>query len=259
MRASACATISFGLISVPTKIYNTASAEKVEFKWFTEAGNNVKQKLLDAVTEEEITNRGTLRNGYEVEKDKYVVFTNEELKALDGDKANLIEIVSFVKDFNINPLEVEKSYYMAPDKNGDKAYKLITNTLQTTKMVAVGKWYCRGRDHLITIIAVNNMLMMCQMYYASEIRALELKFKKDTDPSPKEMELAKLLMEQLSTDRIDMKSFKDSYLERIKSGIDKKLAGEIIPPVKQEVEKVGFDDLAALLELSLHASSKQTG
>lgn len=253
-RASGSAVISFSLITVPVKLYITASSESFSFNQITTDGNRVKQKLFDAVTDQEVQDRATLRKGYEYTKDQYVILNDEELKALEGEKSNTIDIVEFVEDNNFNPLAVEKCYYLAPDKGAERPYRLLSRTLAHMKKIAVGKYYTRGKDHLIALkpggAPNGDQLTLFQMYYANEIRAFEYQFSDAYAPSDKEIDLAKMLIKKFATNKFDIGKYNDQYSERIRDLIERKRSGETFSAPKQMVSQPVMD-LAKLLEASL--------
>lgn len=249
-RSVGSAVISWGLVSIPVKAYLTASADGFSFNMITPAGNRVKQKLVDAVTGDEVK-RSDCVSGYEVEKGKYVTFTDEELDALAADKSNSIEMLAVTDKINLSPAFVEKALYLSPDKS-DKSYKLLNRCLREDKKVAVCKWYSRGKDHLVAIAAVGEILMMFQLYYKSEIREFDAKFGNGSDPTDKEVSLGKMLLAQLSVENFDLGTYKDEFAGRVEAAIATKQGGGKIESVKEEVRAAAFD-LAALLESSLNA------
>eukprot|EP00697_Spironema_sp_BW2_P014219 gnl/Spiro4/4614_TR2305_c1_g1_i2.p2 gnl/Spiro4/4614_TR2305_c1_g1~~gnl/Spiro4/4614_TR2305_c1_g1_i2.p2 ORF type:complete len:338 (+),score=36.67 gnl/Spiro4/4614_TR2305_c1_g1_i2:2784-3797(+) len=264
-RSCGSPTISFGLLSIPTKLYLAAASESFSFNMITplkedaegnvSGGNRVKQKLIDAVTGEEVQ-KGDCDRGYEYAKDQFVIFTDEELDSLAGEKANSIELVEFASDTVFDPLHVEKAYYLAPDKGAEKAYRLLVRTLEKTGKVAVGKWYSRGKDHLVILVPAGKdsaslHLTMFQMYYANEVRGFEYQFSDKSEPTEGEVEMAKMLISKLSTKNFDVKKYNDEFAERIRSAIDAKIADP-----EQEVKAGGKStasvvDLLALLKASL--------
>lgn len=254
-RSCASPTISFGLLSIPTKAYLSAASESFSFNMITPNGNRVKQKIVDAVTEEEVQ-RGECLRGYEYAKDQFVTFSDEELDALAGEKANSIELAEFASDSVFNPVQVEKAYYLAPDKGAEKAYRLLVRTLERTNKVAVGKWYTRGKDHLVILVPTNGHLTMFQMYYANEIRAFEYQFTDRSEPSDQEVDMAKQLINKLSTKSFDVKKYNDEFAERARAAIEAKIADP-----ENEV-KVGSKsastviDLLAQLKASLETTPK---
>lgn len=251
-RAVASPTITFGLVSIPTKAYVAASSESFSFNLITKNGNRVKQLLVDSITGEKVE-RGECSKGYEYEKDKYIILNDDELKALEGEKNNYIEICEVVSDMNLSPACVEKAYYLSPDKS-DRSYKLLAKCLKSAKKIAVGKWQTRGKDNLVALVPSGDLLMMFQLYYAPELRDMSQTFAKNSEPSDKEVQLAGALLEQLYSKDFDLNKYKDEYCERVAVAIAKKQNGEEVSVVKQGAEAVAFD-LAALLERSL----KETG
>lgn len=254
-RSSGSAVISFGLISIPTKLYLAASSESFSFNTITKRGNRVRQKIVDAITGDEVE-RSECNKGYEYQKDHFVVLTEDELKAMEGDRLNTIDIHEFVHDHHFNPVQVEKCYYLAPDKGAEKPYRLLGRTLKLMNKIAVGKWYSRGRDHLVALCADDtDALTLFQMYYSNEVRPFEYKFSGQTEPSDKELMLSKKLVAQLESNAFDTSKYADNYAARLREMIDRKLAGDVISAPVAQPE--AFVDLAALLESSLRPKPKR--
>lgn len=248
-RASCSGTISFGLISIPSKMYAVASPKSTSFNMITKKGNRVNQVLVDAFTKEPVERSETMK-GYEVSKDKYVVFSEEEIKSLEGERSNDVTINEFVKGFEVLPHQVEKSYYVAPDKGGDKAYKLLVAALKKTNKVAVCKWRTRGKDHLVVLSVQNDSIMMNQMYYMDEIKEFKPIYQNQSEPSEKEMELAELLINKLTTKGdVDLSKYHDEFASRVEKAIETKVAGGKLE-VPQEKATSAFD-LESLLSSSL--------
>ena len=269
-RAAASATISFGLISVPVKFYLSASNESFSFNIITQDGNRVKQKLVDSVTGTDV-DKETCNKGYAYTKDQYIVFTDEELKALEGPNQNQVELTEFIDDTNFSPIMVEKAYYVGPDKGAERSYRLLTETLAQMGKVAVARWYSRGKDHLVTLVptegspsgpgdAGSHYLTMFQLFFPSEIRPFEYSFSQATEPQPNEIELAKKLVGMMSSDQFDPTRYSDQYAERLREAIETKRSagpaqvGQNVSPVNQ----APAFDLAAMLQASLGAQVTQT-
>jgi len=249
-RALCSAVVSFGLVSIPVKAYITASPQKFSFKRMSPKGNATSQKVFDATTNEEIRIADCLA-GYEVEKGKMITFTDEEIDSFAAEKTNAIEMLCITDKVSLNPAHVEKAMYLAPDKS-DKSYRLLNRCLNEEKKVAVCKWYARGKDNLVAIAAVGELLMMFQLYYAPEIRSPGVLFAKNSEPSDQEVVLGKMLMAQLTTDTFDLNNYRDEYLVQVECAIAAKAAGKKIEAVKQASTAAAFD-LAALLQNSLKA------
>ncbi|MEO8183418.1 MAG: Ku protein, partial [Deltaproteobacteria bacterium] len=172
-RALSSATISFGLVAIPVKLFTATSSQQVSFNMLEpQTKSRVQQQYILPATGE-VVNLGTLVKGYEYAKGQYVVFDDAELKALEAERSNSIDIVEFVPLSSVDLLSVEKSYYLGPDKGGDKAYHLLTEAMTHTKKVAVGRWAARGKEQLVLIRPYKTGLILHQMFYANEVRAFD--------------------------------------------------------------------------------------
>ena len=172
MRSNSSATIVFGLVAIPVKFYTAASAETIQFNMVTKNGNRVKRPLMDAVTNQEVQHDECDR-GYEVAKNELLVFKAAELKALEAEcEAKTVEIQEFVDAASIDPLWIEKSHYLGPDKGGDRGYILLAETMEGMGQVAVAQWNVRGKEHLVIIRPYKGGLMLQQLFYSNEVREL---------------------------------------------------------------------------------------
>jgi DNA end-binding protein Ku len=250
-RAISSATISFGLVAIPVKLFTATSSQQVSFNMLEpNTKSRVQQQYILPATGE-VVNRATLVKGYEYAKGQYVVFDEAELKALESERSNSIDIVEFVPLSSVDLLSVEKSYYLGPDKGGDKAYRLLTESMVHTKKVGVGRWSARGKDQLVLLRPYKDGLILHQMFYANEVRPYEevetgatFQFK------DAERNLAEKLIAELSVDQFDAERYKDTYQERVLAAVEKKVAGEQIH-VAQEVPKAQVIDLFEALKQSL--------
>ncbi len=258
MRSICSSTIVFGLISIPVKFYTSALPVRIEFNQMSPAGNRVKQSLVDSVTGADVE-YDKIQKGYEVSKDQYVIFTREELKTLDAEcEAKTIDIVEFVDGPSIDPIAVEKTYYLGPDKGGDKALSLLSEVMTSTGRVAVGQWNARGKEHLVVIRPYKGGLILHQMFYAHEVRDFgEIEVTLRQPISDQERKMATKLVSMLSVGAFDPAKYADSYSERLKQAIDDKLAGGTISAAAPTEARVGtVIDLATLLEQSLATPPK---
>ncbi|HVZ36813.1 MAG TPA: Ku protein, partial [Polyangiaceae bacterium] len=191
----------------------------------------------------QIVSRSSMVKGYEYAKGQYVVFDEAELKALETERSNSIDIVEFVPLSSVDLLSVEKSYYLGPDKGGDKAYRLLTEAMKHTQKVAVGRWAARGKEQLVVIRPYKDGIILHQMFYANEVRAFE---EVDTGATfqfkDAERNLAEKLIAELSSDTFQPDKYKDEYADRVIAAVEKKVAGEQIH-VAQEVPKAQVIDL----------------
>lgn len=257
MRSFASALVSFGLVTIPVKVYAATSTNSVQFNLITKAGNRIKQKLVDSATEQETTHQECLK-GYEYAKDQFVSFTPDELKALETAGADkTMAIQEFVDATSLDSLYVEKSYYLGPDKGGDRGYSLLSTMMTKLGKVAIAQWTNRGRDHLVVIRPYGIGLLLQQCFYEDEIRDFEdITIAKFEMSKPEEV-VAEQLVRALSTGAFDPAKYEDRYAKRVLAAVEKKVAGEefaVIP----EVAKVNVLDLYEGLKASLSQASKAT-
>jgi DNA end-binding protein Ku len=253
-RAISSGTISFGLVSIPVKLYTAASSEQVRFNMLHgKCRGRIKQQYY-CPADNEVVERDTLVKGYEYARGQFVLFTDEELKGLEAERSNSMEIVEFVPLASVDFVQVERSYYLGPDKGGDKAYQLLSQAMDKTGRVAVGRWAARGKEQLVLIRPYgDDGLILHQLYYANEVRAFA-----DVDSgarfqfSDKERELAERLIEQLCSDAFDAGKYSDSYNERVRAAVEQKVAGEQIT-VAPEAPKAQIIDLFEALKKSIGA------
>lgn len=251
-RAISSATISFGLVSIPVKLYTAASSEQASFNLLHKKCNGrVKQQYI-CPTDNEVVDRSEMVKGYEYAKNQYVVFTDEELKALEAERSNNIEITEFVPLSSVDLVHVEKSYYLGPDKGGDKAYRLLSESMTNTGRAAVGRWAARGKEQLVLIRPYGkDGLLLHQLYYANEVRSFsEIEGPATLTFSPKERELAEKLIEQLSSDEFHPEKYHDSYTDRVRAVVQQKVEGKEVT-IAPEAPKAQIIDLFEALKKSV--------
>jgi DNA end-binding protein Ku len=258
-RAIASGTISFGLVSIPVKLFTAASSEQLRFNMLhSKCGGRLKQQMV-CPTDNEIVERESTVRGYEYARGQYVTFTEEELKALEAERSNAIEIVEFVPLPSVDFVQVERSYYLGPDKGGDKAYRLLSQSMEEAEKVAVGRWGARGKEQLVLVRPYgDDGLILHQLYYANEVRAFD---EIDTGAtftfSDAERGLAQKLIDQLSTEEFDAEKYSDSYRDRVQAAVDQKVAGQEIT-VAPEQPKAQIIDLFEALKKSLSDAQAKT-
>ena len=194
-RAVLSGTISFGLVSIPVKFFTSASSEQVSFNMLhKKCGGRLKMQFHCPI-DNEVVERSETVKGYEYAKGQYVQFTEEELKALETERGGSIEITEFVPVASVDFLQVEKSYYLGPDKGGDKAYRLLGEAMTAKGRVAVGRWSARGKEQVVLVRPYGkDGLVIHQLYYANEMRAFsEIDTGATFNFSDKERELAVFL------------------------------------------------------------------
>ena len=250
-RAISSATVSFGLVSIPVKLFTATSPQTTRFNLLhKETASRVKQQYIVPSTGEVIA-RKELVKGYEYSKGQYVVFSEEELKNLEAERSNHLEIAEFVPLHSVDLIHVEKTYYLGPDKGGDKAYRLLAESMRSTGKVAVGRWSAKGKEQLVLIRPYKDGLMLHQMYYANEVRVFdEVEGAATFEYRDVEHEMAQRLIEELSSDRFEPAKYKDDYAGRVEAAVEQKVAGQEIQRVP-EVPKAQIVDLFEALKRSL--------
>lgn len=228
-RSIGTATISFGLVSVPVHVYSSSeSTNAVSFNMLhKKCGTRLKQQYTcpkdgDIVPREEMT------KGYEFAKDQYVVFSTEELKALEEKATNTIDIAEFVPLKEVDRVYLEKVYYLGPDKGGDRAYRLLSQALGETGRAALGQYAARGQQHLVLLRPMNGVIVMEQLHYKDELRSAGEVPLGEGEVKPAELALAKQLIEQAATDEFHPERYRDQVRERVLEAINKKVDGQEI-------------------------------
>jgi DNA end-binding protein Ku len=251
-RAISSGTISFGLVSIPVKLYTATSSKSVHFNMLHETDKGrLKQQYICSVCGEVVERDATVR-GYEFAKGQYVQMTDQELAALEKKTDRSIEIEEFVPIEQVDPVYFEKSNLLGPDKGGAKAYKLLNRAMLAAGKVAVGRFSTRGRQQLVLIRPVENGLMMHGLYYADEVRSFDdIEFGDAVELKKGELELAGQLIDQLSNPRFDPARYEDDYRQALLEAVDRKAAGEAITAPAPAAEREQIIDLVAALKRSL--------
>lgn len=251
-RAVLSGTISFGLVSIPVKFFTAASSEQVSFNMLhKKCGGRLKMQFY-CPTDNEVVERSDTVKGFEYAKGQYVQFTEDELKALETERGGSIEITEFVPVESVDLVQVEKSYYLGPDKGGDKAYRLLGEAMKAKGRVAVGRWSARGKEQVVLVRPYDkDGLIIHQLYYSNEVRAFsEIDTGATFSFSDKERDLAEKLIEELGADSFDAAKYTDSFSERVKAAVDQKVAGQEIT-IAPEAPKAQIIDLFEALKKSL--------
>src|SRR6202008_1616436 len=161
-------------------------------------GGRIRQQLI-CPTCNEVVERSALTKGYEFAKDQYVQFTEDELKALEGEASKLIDIAEFVPLDKVDPIYFEKTYYLGPDKGGEKAYRLLADAMGKSGRVALAKFVMRGKESLVLIRSAQDGLMLHPMYFADEVRSFgEIDKGQSAKIRANELALAQQLIDGLS-------------------------------------------------------------
>lgn len=275
-RSIATLSISFGLVSIPVRLYSaTESASAIRFRLMTPGGARVRQTYVTdalptgdgdddgdvaapmrpaptpapteaaapaeasgrrratAVVEPEPepepdapVERRAMLKGYEFEKGRFVLFSDAELKALQAESRQTIDIVSFIPNDAVDPIHYDKPYFLAPDRRGAKPYSLLLRAMQDTGRCALAKWAWRAKEYVVQIRPTAGGLVLQQLLYADEVRdigALDIELAPVSEP---ELKLARQMIAQLSADRYDATAFVDEEKQRILDAVERKIAGQ---------------------------------
>jgi DNA end-binding protein Ku len=251
-RSIASLTVSFGLVSIPVKLYSATEASKaISFNLLHKAcGSRLKQQYI-CIKEDVPVARDDMVKGYEFAKDQYVIFTPEELKAMEETGTHMAEITEFVPLEAIDPVYFDKPYYLAPDKGGAKPYALLASALRESKRCALGRWAARGKQYIVMIRPVEDGLVMQQLLYAGEVRAMkELEIPK-TEVKPAELKLAQQLIEAQASETFDPSLYTDEVATRIQAAVEKKVEGQEITLAEAPEGGAQVIDLMQALRASL--------
>jgi len=251
-RAISSGTISFGLVSIPIKVYTATSSKDVHFSMLhAKDKSRLKQQYICATCGEIVPRSDTVK-GYEYSRDQYVVVTDEELAALQRKTDQSIEIEEFVPIAKVDPIYFEKSSLLGPDKGGQKAYQLLHRAMIDSGRVAVGRYSTRGRQQLVLLRPMGEGLAMHGLYYADEVRNFsDIEIDKGIHLKDAELELAKQLIDSLSHETFAPEKYEDEYRGAILQAVDRKVAGEEIVAAPPEEAREQIIDLVAALKKSL--------
>ena len=232
-RSIASLTISFGLVSIPVKLFSATEASKaISFNLLHKTcGSRLKQQYLCAKEEIPVA-REEMVKGYEFTKDQYVMFTPEELKAMEEAGTHTADITEFLPVESVDPIYFDKAYYLAPDKGGAKPYALLSRALRESGRCALGRWAARGKQYIVMIRPIerdgSDGLVMQQLLYAAEVRSItEIEIPR-TEVKDAELKLAQQLIEQQASETFDPGAYKDEVRGRIEAAIQKKVEGQEI-------------------------------
>ncbi len=256
-RAISAATISFGLVSIPVKMYSAAEPKSaLSFNQIhRKDGARVKQQLISSRSGE-VVPREEIVKGYEFAKDQYVLFEAEELKALEAAATHTIDIVEFLKAEQIERRYLDKVYYLGTEKGGARAYKLLSQVLLDTKRIALGKYSARGKQYLVLVRPFENGLVMEQLHYPDELRSFAEVPIEDAAVKPAELKLATQLVDQAASDEFHPEQYKDEVRERMMALIQRKIEGEDITLTPTAEPEHKIIDIMAALKASLAAGKK---
>jgi DNA end-binding protein Ku len=262
-RAIAGATISFGLVSIPVKLYAaTQASAAISFHLLHKKDNTRLKQQYICPHDNEIVSRDDMIKGYEFSKDQYVTFTPEELKALEEKATQSIDIAQFVPLAAIDPVYFDRPYYLSPEKGADKAYRLLAEAMRETERAALARYAARGKQYLVMLRPTPDArgLVLQQLLYADEVRPISEVPLPEGEVREAELKLAKQLIDQIAAETFDPTQYHDDVRERIQADIERKVQGQDITEAPEAPEPARIIDLMAALKASLGkagAASKQ--
>jgi DNA end-binding protein Ku len=251
-RSIGTATISFGLVTVPVRMYTASeSSAAISFNMLHgKCGSRLKQQYI-CTRDEEIVPRDQMVKGYEFAKDQYVTFTEAELKAMAEESTRAIEITEFVPLQKVDPVYFESSYYLGPDKGGERAYALLAAAMRQTGRCALAKWAARGKMYLVMLRPVEKGLVMQVLLYADEVRPFDEVPVGDSQVKDSELKLAIQLIDQIATEEFRPENYEDEVRKRYNKAIEEKVQGREITASTTEEPKAQIIDLMEALKASL--------
>jgi DNA end-binding protein Ku len=250
--------ITFGLISIPVRLYSAVQEKSLKFNMLHgEDKGRIKYKRECAKCGKEVGWDDIIK-GYEFAKDQYVTFSEEELDALDVDSIKAIDVVAFVPLEDIDPIYFNKTYYVAPEPSGIKAYQLLSDALEAEGKVGVAKVALRDKEHLATVRLKDGMFVLETMYWPDEIRPAEFEeLNKKARVSDAEVKMARQLVQQLSSE-FAPEEFEDDYRKRLEELVQQKVEGqEIAVAATPEEEPTKVVDLMDALKASVAEAKKR--
>lgn len=256
-RSIATASISFGLVTVPVRIYPaTRTSAGLSFHLLHEKDHSRLRQQYVCEKDGKVVPRSEMVKGYEFAKGRYVTFTNEELKALDEKATNGIEITEFVPEGAVDPVYFERAYYLGPDKNGAKAFSLLGRAMKETGLLAVAKYAARGKDYLVLLRPSDERLEMIQLYNEDEVRPASDVPVEARASTPGEVKLATRLIESIASREFEPGKYGDEVRRRIQKLIQAKVQGKDITAPEPQKRKAQVVDLMEALQASLARKAK---
>ena len=247
--------LTFGLLSLPVKLYSAARSESVSFNQLHKADNSRVKQVLYCQAEDKPISRADIVKGYEYEKDKYVVVEDEEIKKVAPKTAKTMEVLEFVKTNEVDPIYFDASYYLAPDEAGERPYALLFEALKQSQCVGVAKIAMHNREHIVILRPGARGILLHTMYYKDEIRQVE-EFRTDTSAiQDKELALAKMLIDSLLAS-FEPDKYKDNYRDNLMAMIKAKIEGKEIVETVTPAHKAPVIDILEALKMSLAEGKK---
>ena len=257
-RSIASLSLSFGLVSIPVKLYSATESDKtVSFNMLAPDGSRVEQQYVSKSTGRKVE-RADMQKGYEFEKERFVVFTKDELKALEESPSHIVEILAFVPDKAVDPIYYDKAYFIEPDKRGAKPYSLLQDALLKSHRCALASWNWKGKTHMVQVRPTGDGLVFQQLLWGDAVRSQKDLHIEHVAVSETELQLALKIIEQGAAETYDPTQYEDEEKKRVLAAIDAKIAGKQIVTPQEETETSGGQviDLMEALRASLGRNAK---
>ena len=251
-RSIATASITFGLVSIPVRLFPATSSKAISFNLLHAKDNSRIQQKIYCPVDDAIIDRSELVRGYEIEKGRYVTFTDEELKNLEARGDHTIEISEFIPISEVDPVFFESPYLLGCEPTSARAYRLLAKAMDDTEQVAVARFTMRGKEHVVLIRNYKDGLMLHTMHYGDEVRGFnEIDHGADVPAKQAEVDLAKRLISDLTEKKFDVEKYKDGYRERVIEAAMQKASGQEITEAPPEMQRGKVIDLMSALKESL--------
>jgi DNA end-binding protein Ku len=252
----ASGTISFGLVSIPVKLYSTVDTTKsIHFNYLTEDGARVKQQYVRAGDGEPV-GREELVQGFEFAKGQYVLFEKDELKSLQATATNEIDIQEFVPLAEVERIYIDKVYYLGPDKGAARSYHLLKEALKKTRRAALAKYAARGKSYLVLLRPMEDGLVLEQLKHADELRTMDDVPLDHTDVADDELDLAIRIIEQRVNDAFQPEQYEDEVRKRFEEAIARKVEGKQVAMPQEAEPQAQIIDLMEALKASVGDNAK---
>jgi DNA end-binding protein Ku len=250
-RSIASGTISFGLVAIPVKLYSTVDTTKsIHFNYLSTDGSRLKQQYI-RTSDGKVVEQNEKVQGYEFQKGQYVMFTPDELKAMNVEATNAIDIAEFIPLDDVERIFIEKVYYLGPDKGAARSYHLLRAALAKTRRAALAKYAARGKSYLVLIRAMGDGLVMEQLKHLEELRPFAEVPLDIVQVDPGELSLAIQIIEQRTNEHFEPEKYTDEIRSRILELIQQKIDGREISVPPEERPEAKIIDLMEALKASV--------
>ena len=259
-RAIGTSSISFGLVTIPVKLFATSkSGARVSFNWIDrKTGVRVRQQYFNP-DNNEVVPKDDMVKGYQFAKNQFVILEPDELKVLEQPKTDAIEIAEFVPAEQVERVYFDRAYYLGPDRGGARAYRLLAAALEQTGRVAVARFATRGKQYLVMVRPYRDGLMLEQLRYKTEVRSWEEVPVEEGEINPAELDLAVQMIEQRTAEEFQPDEYKDEVRERQLELIQQKIDGEQITVAPSAEPQAQIIDLMAALKASIAGEGGEGG